>query len=122
LTTNPSPGPPPKVGWNEPGVVGKSGEPVSPSTWTLPARSKNEMKPASKPSPPWPPRKVENSSPEPLALSLVTNASVGPPAKVRWNAPGVVGNPVELVSPVTTTLPWRSTSRPMPTSDASPPR
>jgi hypothetical protein len=108
------------VGWKDPGVEGKSGEPVSPSTWTLPCLSKNEMKPTSNPS--APPRKVENSSLEPLALSLVTNASVGPPAKVGWKASGVVGNPVEPVSPVTTTLPWRSTSRPMATSKASPPR
>src|SRR5271169_3772058 len=70
-----------------------------------------------------PPRNEENTSAVPVGLTLLTNA-VKAPTGVRlepWNG-FTTGKSVELVDPVTYTLPVPSALIPTPTSSAPPPR
>src|SRR5437867_2606001 len=86
--------------------TGKSSDAVTPVTWARPALSTAMLFAASQP---LPPRNVEYSKRDPLASSLVTNASPRPfpgkarqladPPKLFWKALGVVGN-AALAAPV----------------------
>ncbi len=68
---------------------------------------------------------VENTSPEPAGLNLVTKrskrSSNAPPFCVVSNAPGVVGKPLERVEPPITASPAASTRMSSGSSLSSPP-
>src|SRR3954469_7392814 len=71
---------------NAPADVGKSSDPVPPERYAFP--------PASTKSPPalsksWPPRNVEETSPDPAGFSLLRVTS-NPPLALASKAPGVV--------------------------------
>ena len=103
---------------NAPGVVGKPAERVEPPTNALPAASTATSSGSSLSSPP---SRVEYTSAEPVALSLVTNAS-NPPLAVRSNAPAVVGKLPDTVWPVTYALRAPSIAMPRLSSRSVPPR
>ena len=79
-------------------AIGKSAEYVVPKTEANPIGSTVSAVPWSAPPPP---RYVEYWRVPPSGLSFETNASEGPPDRVRENAPGVVGKSADVVSPVT---------------------
>src|SRR2546422_6604 len=86
-----------RVDRSGPGWVGKSGEVVKPATYALPRVSTAMPRPSSDE---LPPRYVEKTRAEPIALSFATKAST-PPPKLRCNAPNDVGKSLEMVSPIT---------------------